>query len=72
MAFSLDTHAAVRNLEKHGFEPAQAEAIVSTISNADARVDLVTKADLANAVNKMLMMQIAIAALLFAALKLFP
>ena len=72
MAFSLDTH--IRNLEKHGFEPAQAEAIVSTISNAnaDARVDLVTKADLANAVNKMLMMQIAVAALLFAALKLFP
>ena len=44
MAVTIDTYAAVRELEAAGIEPAHAEAIVRTVSRADA--DLVTKADL--------------------------
>ena len=43
MPFAIDTHAAVRELENGGFEPNQAEALVSIINGAaDAQV---TKAD---------------------------
>ena len=39
--------------------------------NESGRKDLATKADLATAINKMLLGQLAVAGLLFAALKLF-
>ena len=45
MAITIDTHAAVRDLEAAGADPKLAEAIVATISRSDA--DLATKADLA-------------------------
>jgi hypothetical protein len=43
MAITIDTHAAVRDLEAAGADPKLAEAIVATISRSDA--DLVTNAD---------------------------
>ena len=78
------TPALARDLEAAGVANGQAQAIAAGIR--DARADLVTKADLdvglaalesrqeaklANAVNRMLLGNIAIAGLLFAALKLF-
>ena len=45
------------------------KAIVA--ANGAGRKDLATKADLAAAINKMLLGQFAVAGLLFAALKLF-
>ena len=42
--YSLDTHAAVRNLEAAGFGSAQAEVIVSTIARADEQI--ATKVDI--------------------------
>ena len=45
MAITIDTHAAVRDLEAAGADPKLAEAIVATISRSDA--DLATKAGLA-------------------------
>ncbi len=45
MAITIDTHAAVRDLEAAGADFKLAEAIVATISRSDA--DLVIKADLA-------------------------
>ena len=45
MAITIDTHAAVRDLEAAGADPKLAEAIVATISRSDA--DLATNADLA-------------------------
>ena len=44
MAITIDTHAAVQDLEAAGIKPEHAEAIVETVSRAAA--DLVTKADL--------------------------
>ena len=80
----FDTLALARCLEAAGVANGQAQAIAAGIR--DARADLVTKADLdaalaalesrqeaklANAANRMLLGNIAIAGLLFAALKLF-
>ena len=45
MAITIDTLAAVQDLEKAGIKPEHAEAIVKTVSQADA--ELATKADLA-------------------------
>ena len=45
MAVTIDTHAAIRNLEAAGADPKLAEAIVNTVSQADEQ--LATKADLA-------------------------
>ncbi len=45
MAITIDTHAAIQNLEAAGADPKLAEAIVKTVSQADDQ--LVTKADLA-------------------------
>ena len=86
-AVAFDALEAVRGLEVVGVEHGQAEAIVRTmIAVSDAgREDLATKADIAElkvdfarleakfaaAINKMLLGQIAIAGLLFAALKFF-
>lgn len=44
MAITIDTLAAVQDLEKAGIKSEHAKAIVKTVSQADA--DLVTKADL--------------------------
>ncbi len=44
MAITIDTLAAAQELEAAGIKPEHAEAIVKTVSQADA--DLVTKADL--------------------------
>lgn len=44
MTITIDTHAAIRDLEAAGIKPEHAEAIVKTVSRADT--DLVTKADL--------------------------
>lgn len=78
------TLALARDLEAAGVANGQAQAIVAGIR--DARADLVTKADmdaalvalegrlevkLANAVNRMLLGNMAIACMLFAALTLF-
>ena len=43
MTITLDTHAAIRDLEAAGADPKLAEAIVKTVSQADAQ--LATKAD---------------------------
>ena len=45
MAITIDTHEAIQNLEAAGADPKLAEAIVKTVSQADAQ--LATKADLA-------------------------
>ena len=46
MSTTFDTYAAVKNLERAGFQEAQAEAVVRTVSEAiDDQV--ATKADLA-------------------------
>ena len=77
----FDTCAAVIALRGTGLDEAQAEAIVNTVRDANtaSREDLATKADiailkaeLASAVNRMLLAQVAIAGALFAALELFP
>ena len=78
-AVVFDTLEAVRGPEVAGVEHGQAEAIVRTmIAVGDAgRKDLATKADIAElkaeiavAVNRMLLSQIAIAGVLFAAIAL--
>ena len=81
---TFDTLTLARDLEAAGIANGQAGAIAAGIR--DARADLVTKADidaalaalegrleakLANAVNRMLLGNVAVAGLLFAALKLF-
>ena len=77
---AFDSLDAVRELEVAGVERNHAEAMVKTIVAAReaGREDLATKADFAQlearfaaAVNKMLLGQVAVAGLLFAALKLF-
>ncbi len=45
MTITIDTHAAIQDLEAAGADPKLAEAIVKTVSQADAQ--LATKADLA-------------------------
>ena len=76
----FDTYAAAKRLRDAGFDEDQAEAAVTMVRDAigSDRDQLATKADiaeirtaLANAVNRMLLAQIAIAGLLFAAIKLF-
>ena len=49
MAYTIDTHAAIRDLTAAGLPAEQAEVIVATISRADdaQRANLATKADLA-------------------------
>ena len=70
-SYTLDTHAAVRDLEEAGVERAQAEAIVNTLARADS--DLVTKADLRAEIaaleRRILIAGVAIASPLFAALR---
>lgn len=44
MTITIDTHAAIQELEAAGIKPEHAEAIVKTVSRTDS--DLVTKADL--------------------------
>ena len=77
---TFDTLSAARSLEAAGIEAKQAEAIVQAIRSSGESA--VTKADLAAtaaelrgeinaAVNKMLLAQVAIAGLLFAAIKIF-
>ena len=44
MATTIDTHAAIRNLEAAGADPKLAEAIVNTVSQVST--ELATKADL--------------------------
>ncbi len=44
MTITIDTHAAIQDLEAAGADPKLAEAIVNTVSQADAQ--LATKADL--------------------------
>ncbi len=50
MAYTIDTHAAIRDLTAAGLPAEQAEVIVATISRADdaQRANLATKADLAD------------------------
>ena len=43
--YTLDTHAAIKELEAAGMESRQAEAVVAAISRADAQV--ATKQDIA-------------------------
>ena len=69
----FDTLAAIRQLAASGVETKQAEAIISAIrSSAD---NAITRADLdaaiSSAVNKLMLSQLAIAALLFSAIKVF-
>ena len=77
---TIDTLAAAKALERAGMENGYAEAVAVVVR--DATADLATKADLnalesrleaklANSVNRMLLGNMAIAGLLFAALKLF-
>ena len=77
---TIDTLAAAKALERAGMENGHAEAVAVVVR--DATTDLATKADLnalesrleaklANSVNRMLLGNLAIAGLLFAALKLF-
>ena len=82
----FDTHQAVKVLRDAGADEAMAEAIVNTASAGAGHDMLATKAglaaleakldrfatreDLANAVNRMLIAQLATAGLLFAAIRL--
>ena len=77
---TIDTLAAAQALERAGMENGHAEAVAVVVR--DATDDLATKADLnalesrleaklANAVNRMLLGNMVVAGLLFAALKLF-
>ena len=73
----FDTLKASRSLKAAGFDESQAEAIVTTMADAfddtvATKADIAElKAELATAVNRMLLAQLAVAGLLFAALKLF-
>ena len=81
----FDALTAARQLEDAGIETRQAEAIVTTMARAfddsvatkaELKADIQQvkaelKTELATAVNRMLLAQLAIAGLLFAALKLF-
>ena len=74
----FDTLSAARQLEAAGIETKHAEAIVTAIrqsgESAVTKTDLEAlrsdfKADLSSAVNRMLLAQVAIAGLLFTAIK---
>ena len=74
----FDTLSAARQLEAAGIETKHAEAIVTAIRQsgeaAVTKTDLEAlrsdfKADLSSAVNRMLLAQVAIAGLLFTAIK---
>ena len=69
----FDSLEAARGLEAAGVERNHAAAMVRAIvaATGTGRQGLATKADLAAAINKMLLGQLAVAGLLFAALKLF-
>ena len=49
MAYTIDTHAAIRDLTASGLPANQAEAIVATVAHADEaqRADIATRGDLA-------------------------
>lgn len=47
----FDTHAAVKRLTEAGVTEAQAEALIRAITESNARADLVTKADLRDAIS---------------------
>ena len=73
----MDTLEAARGLEAAGFEHSQAEAVVKMVSAAAvaSREDLATKTDIAElrvelaaAINKMLLSQIAAVGILLAAM----
>lgn len=79
----FDTYAAAKRLRDAGFDEGQAEATVSMVRDAvgydrdqpATKADLeqlriTTKADLANAVNRMLIAQIAVGGLIVALVKL--
>ena len=63
MTITIDTHAAIRELEAAGADAKLAEAIVATISRADAEV--ATKSHVEAVVNKAIV-QIILAQLLIA------
>ena len=71
MAQAFDTAAAVRQMEDAGMKRDQAEAIASAIRNSQG--DLVTKADLraeiAGLERRMMGYSLALAGVLFAAIK---
>ena len=73
MAYSIDTAAAIRNLENAGLKAEAARAIVETMAEADQ--DTATKADIAtlkaDLTIRMVGSQFAFAGLLFAALRFF-
>ena len=80
MTATFDTLSAARSLEAVGIESKQAEAIVGAIrASGEASVtktDLLAstnelRGEISSAVNKMLLAQLAIAGLLFAALRIF-
>ena len=83
MNAAFDTCAAAKRLRDAGFDEDQAEAAVSMVRDAvghdrdqlATKADLeqlriATKADLANAVNRMLIAQIAVGGLIVALVKL--
>ena len=72
MACSIDTHAAAERLADAGADPALARAIVAEVARADDAytAHLATKADLAEAKLHIILAVIAVAGLLFAALRL--
>ena len=73
MGYTLDTHAAVRDLTAAGFAPEPGEAIVATVARSDS--GLATKADLQSAIaaceRRIILANLAVAGLLFAALRIF-
>lgn len=84
MAYALDTYATVRELTEAGVETRAAEAIVTAIARADSglatkqdldalegKIEAKVEAMIAKAVNRVLLAQLAIAGLLFAAIRLF-
>ena len=78
MAYALDTHATVRSLQAAGVQPAATEAIVAAIARSEDEVAgkadiaaLATKEDLAKLETRILLASLAIAGLLFAALRFF-
>ncbi len=75
MAYTIDTHAAVRDLTAAGMDAKAARAVVAVIAQANqARSDLLTKADLrldlARFEQQVILWAVVIAGILFAALRL--
>ncbi|MCY3596414.1 MAG: hypothetical protein OXG71_03130 [Rhodospirillales bacterium] len=65
----FNTFSAAHDMEAAGMDRKTAEAVTSAIREGQG--ELVTKADLEGAVNWMPVAQIAVAAMVFAALKAF-